>query len=83
MPYEKALKTASPFMKWFLLTPYFKFLAQHHYLHHRYVNCNFNLLLGGDVICRKQRFPNEEDLIEMKKLGLFVKSKDLVILSEK
>jgi hypothetical protein len=72
MPYEQALKTASPLMRLFLLTPYFKFLAQHHYLHHRYVDCNFNLLLGGDIIWQCQRFANEEDILELKKLGLFV-----------
>jgi len=79
MPYDKALETSSPLMRLFLLTPYFKFLAQHHYLHHRYVNCNFNLLLGGDIIWRCQRFLNQEDIIEIKKLGLFVKNQSLSI----
>ncbi|MFN8674426.1 MAG: hypothetical protein U0457_20395 [Candidatus Sericytochromatia bacterium] len=73
MSYNEALKNSSPFIRWFLLTPYFKFLAQHHYLHHRYVNCNFNLLLGGDFFWKRQRFSTEANLLEMEKLGLFVK----------
>jgi hypothetical protein len=76
--YEKSLNTASPLMKLFLLSPYFKFLAQHHYLHHRYINCNFNLLLGGDLIWGCQRFASHDDIIEMQKLGIFVKSKRLI-----
>ncbi|MFN4149458.1 MAG: hypothetical protein ACK4IX_00810, partial [Candidatus Sericytochromatia bacterium] len=75
MSYNEALRTAPNSIRWFLLTPYFKFLAQHHYLHHKYVNCNFNLLLGGDIIWKNQRFPNSEDIIEMKKLGIIMNDK--------
>lgn len=78
LSYNTVLNTASPAMKVFLRSPYFKFLAQHHYLHHRYLNCNFNLLLGGDLIWRCQRFASPEDKLEMQKLGLFVKGPSLL-----
>lgn len=72
MNYAQALHTASPWMLPFLRSRYFRFLAQHHFLHHKYVHCNFNLLLGGDLIWRKQRLPSPEDYIEMQALGMYV-----------
>jgi hypothetical protein len=36
-------------------TAYFRYLAQHHWLHHRYTDCNYNLLLGGDYFLRAIR----------------------------
>lgn len=73
MDYQKALKTAHPVMRLFLKTRYFQFLAQHHFLHHKYVDYNYNLLLGGDLFWRCQRFPSEADYQEMQSLGLYVK----------
>lgn len=75
LSYDQALKTCSPLMRPFLHSAYFKFLAQHHYLHHRYVDTNFNLLLGGDFFWRRQRFASEADRQDMLKLGLFVPEK--------
>lgn len=72
MNYELALQTASPLMRHFLHTPYFRFLAQHHFLHHKYVHCNYNLLLGGDPVWRRQRFASPADLAEMQALGLYI-----------
>jgi hypothetical protein len=72
MNYEQALQEASPFMRPFLRTRYFRFLAQHHFLHHKYVDCNYNLLLGGDLFWKKQRHPSPEDYLEMQALGLYV-----------
>jgi hypothetical protein len=77
MSYEKALMTASPSMKFFLRTPYFKYLAQHHYLHHRYVNCNFNLMLGGDFFWRSHRIANQADIEHMQELGIYTKPNQL------
>ncbi|PKL75507.1 MAG: hypothetical protein CVV27_15005 [Candidatus Melainabacteria bacterium HGW-Melainabacteria-1] len=72
MNYAQALNTASPLMRPFLRSRYFRFLAQHHYLHHKYVHCNYNLLLGGDLVWRRQRFPSPQDYADMQALGLFV-----------
>ncbi len=77
MNYAQALKSASPWMLPFLRSRYFRFLAQHHFLHHKYVHCNFNLLLGGDLIWRKQRLPSPEDYIEMQALGMYVAPEDI------
>ncbi len=75
LSYTESLKSCSPLMRLFLRTPYFKFLAQHHYLHHRYVNCNFNLLLGGDFFWRSQRFSTAADRQEMQRLGIYLNKK--------
>lgn len=75
LSYDQALKTCSPLMRPFLQSAYFKFLAQHHYLHHRYVDSNFNLLLGGDFFWRRQRFASDIDRQDMQRLGLFVPEK--------
>jgi len=72
MHYGLALQSASPLMRPFLRTAYFRFLAQHHFLHHKYVHCNYNLLLGGDLLWRCQRWPSPQDYAEMQALGLFV-----------
>lgn len=77
MDYHKALQSASPWMRPFLRTRYFRFLAQHHFLHHKYVHCNYNLLLGGDWVWRQQRFPSPEDHREMRALGLYVDDSEL------
>ncbi len=76
MNYQLALKNASPLMRPFLRSTYFRFLAQHHFMHHKYVECNFNLMLGGDVIWQCQRFPSAEDYAEMLALGMFVAPAD-------
>ena len=70
LPYRKAIDTAPPLMRLVIKTRYFKYLAQHHYLHHKYINCNFNLMLGADWFLGCHRSPNKNDLIEMNNLGL-------------
>lgn len=70
LPYSVALESAGPLMRVFLKTSYFKFLTRHHFLHHKYVNCNFNLMLGGDVFWGKQRRAIDADFNEMNDLGL-------------
>lgn len=77
MNYAKALASCSPLMRPFLRSPYFRFLAMHHFLHHKYVNCNYNLLLGGDWVWRCQRLPNAEDYREMQALGMYVAPRHL------
>jgi hypothetical protein len=46
--YDNALTQAPRIIKILLKTRYFRNMMRHHYLHHRYMACNFNLLLGGD-----------------------------------
>ena len=63
---------APPFIRWFSRTRYFRFLAIHHWIHHRYEHCNYNLLLGGDWLLGVVREPSDEDLSEIAKLGMWV-----------
>lgn len=51
-------------------TWYFRHLARHHWLHHRYGDCNYNLLLGGDVVLRVHRMASREDVEAMERQGL-------------
>ncbi len=66
------ISAKAPFIiKAFSRTPYFRYLAIHHWLHHRYENCNYNLLLGGDVILGAHRSPTAADLAEMRAIGMW------------
>ncbi len=64
-----AVAGASPVLRWML---YIQSLRQHHYLHHRYSDCNFNLLLGWDGVLGRYRVPTTRDWDEMCRLGLVV-----------
>jgi hypothetical protein len=57
-------------------TRYFRHLAQHHWLHHTYPNCNYNLLLGGDWLLGVHRRADADDLVAMQSIGLWVRSGD-------
>lgn len=70
-PHDK-VAGASPILRWILETGYVQCLRRHHYLHHRYPDCNFNLLLGGDFILGRYRAPTAQDWEEMRRLGLVV-----------
>lgn len=70
MRHRDAVKQAPAWLAVLLRTSYFRMMARHHYLHHRYVACNFNLLLGGDWLRRVSRQPGELDMPLMKALGL-------------
>lgn len=71
-PEGEELSGLSPVLRWVLKTGYVRFLRRHHYLHHRYVDCNFNLLLGGDLVLGRYRLPTTEDWDEMDRIGLAV-----------
>jgi len=45
-------------------------MARNHYMHHRYVASNFNLVLGGDLLRGKYRVSSPADIAEMQRLGL-------------
>jgi hypothetical protein len=51
-------------------TRYFRAVARHHYLHHVYQRCNFNLLMGGDWLLGTHRRASVDDLREMAELGI-------------
>ena len=70
MDYATALKTARWPVRLFLRTRVFRFIAAHHWLHHTYEDCNFNLLLGGDVLLGVQRLPSADDLKQMQAIGM-------------
>jgi len=69
-PHEEVVAGVSPVLRWVLKTRYVRFLRCHHYLHHRYGDCNFNLLLGGDIVLGRSRRPTTQDWDEMCRLGL-------------
>lgn len=49
---------------------YFRAVRRHHYLHHKYLNCNYNLLLGADWLLGVHRCPTPTDLSEMHSIGI-------------
>lgn len=49
---------------------YFRAVRRHHYLHHKYLDCNFNLLLGGDWLLGVHRSPSPTDLDAMSEIGI-------------
>lgn len=51
-------------------TSYMRHVIRHHWLHHRYPSCNFNLLILGDYLLRTHRAPTEEDVREMQRQGI-------------
>lgn len=71
MEYSQIPAKAPRVIRAFATTPYFRHLAIHHWLHHRYENCNYNLLLGGDVLIGARRAPTAADLAEMRAIGLW------------
>ena len=51
MPYEQALNsTSSILLRRFLKTEYMQRIIRYHSLHHKYISCNYNLVLGADYI---------------------------------
>jgi len=50
-------------------TRYFRNVCRHHWLHHKYPDCNFNLLLGGDRLLGTHRNPTATDLQDMDREG--------------
>ena len=75
MSHERALREAPAMLRPLLATRYFRFIARHHWLHHRYLDCNFNLLPGGDFLLGVHRRPSARDLAEMAAVGLPVPSR--------
>jgi hypothetical protein len=72
MGQERAAREVPALLRPLLATSYFRFVARHHWLHHRYTDCNYNLLPGGDFLLGVHRRPSPEDLAEMAAIGLSV-----------
>jgi hypothetical protein len=70
MPHERAVREAPTLTGWLLKRWYFRVMARNHFMHHRYVASNFNLVLGGDLLRGRWRKPQEKDLAEMMRVGL-------------
>jgi hypothetical protein len=70
MTKEEAMRAASPSMRWLLGTRYVQFISRHHYLHHRYIHCNYNLLWLGDFVLGHHRRASQQDLDLMKEIGM-------------
>lgn len=70
MSRTEALRAASAPMRWLLRARYVRFISRHHYVHHRHVNCNYNLLWLGDYLLGCHREPSEEEQRNMKQLDL-------------
>jgi hypothetical protein len=70
--HEAATREAPALVALLLRTRYFRALSRHHFLHHKYPNCNFNLLLGGDYPLGTHRSPSAQDLSEMAAIGILV-----------
>jgi hypothetical protein len=68
--HEEAVGRATPLEAWVLRTRYMKAVVRGHYLHHRYINCNYNLLLGGDFLFGVHRRSSPRDLEDMARIGL-------------
>src|SRR5262249_52330728 len=64
------LEMHKPEGKFFREWPIYKFLARHHYLHHRHQNKNFNVVFPfADYVLRTNARANEADRAEMQRLG--------------
>lgn len=69
-PHEVALREAPWAVAMLLRTRYFRAMCRNHFMHHKYVTCDYNFMLGGDYVLGVHRAPNEEDLREMARIGL-------------
>jgi hypothetical protein len=67
---DDVLHKCSKLEIWIMNTRYIRRVIQGHFLHHEYVLCNFNLLLGGDYLRHYHREPSEKDLAKMRSVGL-------------
>lgn len=65
------LEMHKPEGKWFGSWPAYKFLARHHYLHHRHQDKNFNVVFPfADYVLGTNARASDSDRVEMSRLGL-------------
>ena len=67
-----ATAEAPRFKAWLLRTRYVRMIARNHYMHHTHVDCNYNLLLGGDYLLGVHKDPGAQDIANMKRIGISV-----------
>lgn len=60
----------SRLLQFIFKTSYFKYIIKMHWLHHKYENCNYNLVPLGDYILRCHRPPMKEDMESMIEQGI-------------
>ena len=70
--HDEARKAAPRLLRPLVATRYFRFIACHHWLHHRHLDVNFNLMPGGDFLLGYHRAPTRAELAEMTAIGLRV-----------
>ena len=68
--YSDSIRDAPPILRWLLRTKFIRAAARNHYLHHRYIRCNYNLLLGADYVLGQHRAATLQDIEDMRRLGL-------------
>lgn len=68
--YEDALAEAGFMMRLILSLNVTKSIYRAHWMHHRYLRCNFNLLPGGDFIRGVFRNPSQKDVEMMRVDGI-------------
>jgi hypothetical protein len=73
MRYDSVIERGPFVVRVLARTAYFRYLARHHWLHHRYTNCNYNLLLGGDRVLGVHRSATKQDIDEMRAIRLWCK----------
>ncbi len=67
---EGLLHTCTPLEQRIMNSWYMKLVLRDHFLHHEYVNCNYNLLRGGDYMRFVHRDATTDELATMKRIGL-------------
>ncbi len=70
LTHDAAREAAPPLLKPLVATRYFRHVACHHWLHHRHLDVNFNLMLSGDYILGCHRAPTRAELAELAAMGL-------------
>lgn len=66
MKHTEAMRRAPFLIRLLIQTPYYRYLFRHHWLHHKHMDCNFNLVLGGDFFLGRHRRPTSIDLDAIK-----------------
>lgn len=72
-PHDRARAEAPAWVSWLLGTRYGRAMMRNHFLHHRYEDCCYNLLLGADYMRGAYRSPSPEDIAEMERIGIPVR----------
>lgn len=68
---ERAALEQAPWPVGLLLRSWYgRRVWRHHWMHHRHLRCNYNLLLGGDWLRGVHRDPAPADLLRMAAIGI-------------